>query len=360
MVGLYIHIPFCRQKCFYCNFFSVEYDSFLADKYIKALVKQALQFRGRKISSVYIGGGTPSVLSLKQIQTLLQALNDIFNMSLVREFTFELNPESISKEKLSLIKKFGVNRLSIGLQSIVDKFLKFLGRIHDFKTFCNVYDMAREEDFNNINIDLLYGLPSQTVNECEQTIKKVLFFNSEHLSFYPLSIEENTPFYKNDLVVDGDIQRDMYDKIAEILAGGGYSHYELSNWSKCGKESLHNANYWRNCEYVGLGAGAAGYLERKRYKNIENIAEYINLLENNCNVEIESECIDDELYETETIILRLRLLNEGVNVNSFNNPKHYAALLECLGNGTLKRKNGKIKLAEKYVFVFNQIVSKFV
>jgi oxygen-independent coproporphyrinogen-3 oxidase len=360
MAGLYIHVPFCRQKCFYCDFFSIEYDSVLADRYIKALVKQALQFRDRKISSIYIGGGTPSVLSLKQIETLLRALNDIFSISLVREFTFELNPESILKEKLSLVKRLGVNRLSMGLQSTEDRFLKFLGRVHNFKTFCSVYDMAREEDFNNINIDLLYGLPNQTVKECEQIIKKILFLNSEHLSFYPLSIEQGTPFYKNGMVVDSDIQRDMYDKIAEILMGGGYSHYEISNWAKRGRESLHNANYWRNCEYVGLGAGAAGYLERKRYKNVENVRDYISLLENDYSVEFESEYIDDRLYEMETIILGLRLLNEGVDVKCFNNPKHYVALLECLENGTLERKSGKIRLSKEYIFVFNQIVSKFV
>ncbi|MCA6085200.1 radical SAM family heme chaperone HemW [Candidatus Endomicrobiellum agilis] len=374
MLGLYVHIPFCKQKCPYCSFFSVKYDAGLADKYIDALIKHAEQFKNEKIVSIYVGGGTPSVLSLKQIQKLLQALNAIFNLSAVQEFTFEANPESVSKEKLCLLKQFGVTRLSIGLQSVEDKPLKFLGRIHDFKNFCDVYNAARKEGFDNINIDLIYGLPNQTLKDWEQILKRTLLFKSEHLSLYPLSIEESTPFYKNDIITDDDIQRDMYDETTEILANNGYSHYEISNWSKKEKESVHNTNYWRNLEYIGLGAGAAGYLEKRRYKNTENIEKYIELClllqekkeycskrhDNLSLLKIENEYICDKLYKTETIMLGLRLLNEGIDINFFNNPKHHNALSECLKNNLLKMKNGKIKLAKEYVFVFNQIISKFI
>ncbi|MDR0800174.1 MAG: radical SAM family heme chaperone HemW [Endomicrobium sp.] len=374
MLGLYIHIPFCKQKCPYCSFFSIKYDAVLADKYIDALIKHAEQFKNEKIVSIYIGGGTPSILSLKQIQKLLEALNAIFNLSATQEFTFEVNPESVSKEKLYLLKQLGVTRLSIGLQSVEDKSLKFLGRIHDFKTFCEVYNTARKESFDNINIDLIYGLPNQTLKDWEQILKRALLFKSEHLSLYPLSVEESTPFYKNGVIIDDGIQRDMYDETTEILGNNGYSHYEISNWSKKEKESVHNTNYWRNLEYIGLGAGAAGYLERRRYKNTENIEKYIELCSllqetkeycpkrhgNLSFLKIENEYIDDELYKTETIMLGLRLLNEGVNINFFNSSRHYNALLECLKNKFLKIKNGKIKLAKEYVFVFNQIILKFI
>jgi len=338
----------------------VRYSSALADRYIGALMKHAVKFKGRKIDSVYIGGGTPSVLSLEQLQKLLLALRGSFNLSGVQEFTFELNPESVSKEKLRILRELGVNRLSIGLQSVENKYLKFLGRAHDFKTFCGAYDTARKEKFGNINIDLIYGLPDQTLKDWEQDVKKTLLFNSEHLSLYPLSVEESTPFYKENVLTRDDVQRDMYDCAVEILAGRGYSHYEVSNWSKKNRESFHNTNYWRNFEYIGLGAGAAGYLERKRYKNVEDINIYINSLENNCSAEIENEYIDDKLYETETIILGLRLLEEGLDMRCFSSPERRAALLECLKDKTLEMKNGKVRLAEKYVFVFNQVALKFI
>jgi oxygen-independent coproporphyrinogen-3 oxidase len=336
-----------------------------------------VRFKNKKISSIYIGGGTPSVLSLEQIRKLLQMLNENFNLSEIREFTFELNPESASKDKLHLLKQFKVNRLSIGLQSVEDSNLNFLGRIHDFKTFCDVYDTARKIGFDNISIDLIYGLPKQTVKDWEKILSRVLTFSCEHLSLYPLSVEEGAPFYKTGIVTDDNIQRDMYDKTVEILAKNGYIHYEISNWAKQGRESFHNSNYWHNFEYIGIGAGASGYLERNRYKNIENIEEYIKLclslentelqntvtvsLKSSCGnlLEIEKEFINDELYKSEKIVLGLRLLNEGIDINCFDDQKHQAMLLECLKDKTLEKYNNKIKLAEESVFVFNQIVLKF-
>jgi oxygen-independent coproporphyrinogen-3 oxidase len=337
----------------------VQYSDALVDKYIYALLKHALRFKNKKVDSIYIGGGTPSVLSLRQLQRLLESLCKIFDLSEVREFTFELNPESVSKGKLRFLREIGVNRLSIGLQSVEDISLKFLGRIHDFETFCNVYALARQENFDNINIDLIYGLPDQTLEDWERVIKKTLVFDSEHLSLYPLSVNGNTSFYISDIITHDDVQRNMYDETVEILANKGYIHYEVSNWSKQNKESFHNVNYWHNFEYVGLGAGAAGYLERKRYKNVEDISRYIDLLKNGYNVESENEYIDDRIYEMETIILGLRLLDEGLDVKYFENPKHYNVLLECLENKTLKMESGKVRLAKECVFIFNQIALKF-
>jgi oxygen-independent coproporphyrinogen-3 oxidase len=369
MLGLYIHIPFCRQKCYYCDFFSIKYDVTLADKYTDALISHISQFANKKISSIYIGGGTPSVLSLEQIRKLLQALRKNFNLHKICEFTFELNPESVSKDKLHLLKQFGADRLSIGLESVKDSVLNFLGRAHNFKTFCDVYDMARRTGFDNINVDLIYGFPGQTLKDWERVLSRVLTFSCQHLSLYPLSIEEKTPFYKAGFSTNDDIQRDMYDMTVEILAKNGYIHYEISNWAKDGKQSFHNSNYWRNFEYIGIGAGASGYLERNRYKNIENIEEYIKLslpLQNTAAnnrdnlLEIEKEYISDKLYKSEKIMLGLRLLNEGVDAGCFDNQKHQAALLECLKDKTLEKYNNRVKLAKEAVFVYNQIVLKFV
>ncbi|MDR1260101.1 MAG: radical SAM family heme chaperone HemW [Endomicrobium sp.] len=369
-MGLYVHIPFCRQRCFYCGFFSVKYDLVLADRYVCALIEHAKRFSNEKIRSIYIGGGTPSVLSIKQIQKLIESLNSVLDMSKLQEFTFELNPESSSTEKLDLLKKLGVNRLSIGLQSTEDRLLKFLGRVHNFKAFYDIYDVARKEGFDNINIDLIYGLPNQAVKDWKEVLEKVLILDSDHLSLYPLSIENDTFFYKNNITVNNDIQRNMYDVTVKML-NKKYDHYEISNWAKKYKRSLHNTNYWRNFEYIGLGAGASGYFNRVRYKNIQSVEEYINLLLSSQEtknrlvhnkifpLEVENEYIDKHLYKTETIMLGLRLLNEGLNINCFNNPKHNATLLKCLNNKTLKKRNKRIVLVEKYVFVSNYIISQF-
>jgi oxygen-independent coproporphyrinogen-3 oxidase len=359
LVGLYVHIPFCEGKCFYCDFFSVKYDSVLADDYINALVKHAEQFRGRKVGSIYLGGGTPSVLSLKQVQKLLQMFDNIFDLANLREFTFEVNPESISKEKLYLLKSFGVSRLSIGLQSIENEALRFLGRLHSFERFCDVYDSARNEGFNNINIDLVYGLPNQTVKSWVENLEKILLFGSEHLAVYPLSIEKDTFFYENGVVTDDNVQRRMYDKAVKILASNNYLHYEISNWSKKNKESLHNVGYWRNFEYIGLGSGAAGYLDRIRYKNIDDIKEYIKLVNNGLGIRIENIYINEKLYEIESIMLGLRLLNYGVDISCFASAKLHTILLECLESKVLLNQSSRVKLAPEYVFISNQIITKF-
>ncbi|MDR2437347.1 MAG: radical SAM family heme chaperone HemW [Endomicrobium sp.] len=360
MIGLYIHIPFCRQKCFYCDFFSSIYNADLANKYIDSLIKHFKEFKNKKINSIYIGGGTPSVLSYRQIQKLLSSLNNIFNLSQVKEFTFELNPESVSKEKLQILKEFGVTRLSIGLQSVEDQSLKYLGRVHDYKTFCIAYNAAKDTGFNNINIDLIYGLPNQTIKDWKNILEKTLQLDSQHLSLYPLSIEKNTPFYKYGVITCDKLQRELYDKTTEILDRVGYIHYEISNWAKKNKEAFHNTNYWRNLEYIGLGAGACGYLNRNRYKNIEDIEKYINFVENNLDCAIEKEYIDEQLYITETIILGLRLLSKGLSIKCFKSCKHKDVLLKCLKEKTLIQEKDKIKLSKEYIFVSNQIISRFI
>jgi oxygen-independent coproporphyrinogen-3 oxidase len=359
LMGVYVHIPFCERKCFYCDFFSEKYNSVLADDYVDALVKHAKQFRGRKVGSIYLGGGTPSVLSLKQMQRLLQALNSIFDLERLCEFTFEVNPESISREKLHLLKSLGVTRLSIGLQSVENGVLRFLGRLHSFEKFCDVYDSARNEGFDNINIDLIYGLPNQTVKSWVGILEKILPFDSEHLSVYPLSIEKDTFFHKNGIVTDDCVQRSMYDEVVKILADNSYLHYEISNWSKKNKESFHNISYWRNFEYIGLGAGASGYLDRIRYKNINDIKKYIKLMGNGSEIKIENVYINKKLYEIESIMLGLRFLSYGVDIGCFATVRLRSILLECLESKVLLNHAGKVKLAPEYVFVSNQIITKF-
>ena len=360
MLGLYIHIPFCRQKCFYCNFFSVTYEKDLADKYIDALIKHSLDFKDIALDSVYIGGGTPSILSSKQIERLLACINDRFDLSKFFEFTFELNSDSVTLEKLNILKNYKVNRLSIGLQSNDDKVLNLLGRAHNFKNFCDIYDVARQVGFNNISIDLIYGIAGQTVNDWQNTLVEILKFDSDNLSLYPLSIEEDTLFYKKGIVTNEYIQRDMYDVSVDLLERNGYEHYEISNWAKHGKESFHNTNYWRNFEYIALGAGASGYLNRIRYKNVSNIKKYIELINNKLDVQIEKEYIDDKLYSFEYIMLGLRLLKEGVNIKHFDNSHSQFMLKEFINKKMLVKNGSIIKFAKCYEFLFNEIVSNFI
>ncbi|MDR1418579.1 MAG: radical SAM family heme chaperone HemW [Endomicrobium sp.] len=360
MLGLYVHIPFCSKKCLYCNFFSVKYEQDLADKYIDALIKHSLTFKNITLDSIYIGGGTPSILSSKQIERLLTSINNRFDLSKLVEFTFELNSDSVTLEKLNILKNYKVNRLSIGLQSTDDKFLKFLGRVHNFKNFRAVYDIARQVGFHNISIDLIYGIAGQTVKDWENTLLKVLKFDSDNISLYPLSIEQDTIFYKNGIVTSDYIQRDMYDFSVDFLERNGYEHYEISNWAKRGNESFHNTNYWRNFEYIALGAGASGYLNRIRYKNVSNIKKYIELINNKSNVKIEKEYIDEKLYSFEYIMLGLRLLKEGVHIKHFDNI-HYQNILEDFVNKKMLVKHGdRIKFTKGYEFLFNEIVSKFI
>jgi len=359
MLGLYIHIPFCKKKCFYCGFFSQRYDAALAERYIESVIKHSKRFAGKEIDTLYIGGGTPSVLRETQIEKLLCSLNSNFNFSSVKELTFEANPESASKEKFKILKKYGVNRISLGLQSADDTELEALGRVHDFKTFSKAFYEAREAGFDNINLDLIYGFPGQDTRSWRESLKKALDFESEHVSLYPLSIEENTPFYANSVAVDGDLQRDMYEEAAEIFNKAGLKRYEISNWSKAGRESLHNSNYWRNFQYIALGAGASGYLENKRYKNAQDIEKYIDLTDKDLNAVEEEIEINEEIFNAEGIMLGLRLLNEGAEIKYFKSFRSLETLGRFAEQGVLIRDKDRVKLSKDYVFVLNSVVSEF-
>ena len=359
MPGLYIHIPFCKKKCFYCDFFSVEYNEYLSSQYVEALSKHAGQHKGRAVDTIYVGGGTPSVLSEKQIERLLNSIKTNFNLNGLKEFTFELNPESASKDKLKILKNYGVDRLSMGLQSVDDNLLKKIGRIHDFEIFSKAYECARNEGFDNFNLDLMYGLPEQTLSSWKKSLKTVSDIGCEHISLYPLSIEENTPFYNDGIEINDNLQSDMYETAVDFLFGENFNHYEISNWAKPGKESAHNSNYWRNFEYIALGAGASGYENGYRYSNIENIAGYTDFILKGMNVKDKSEFINDEIYESEAIMLGLRLLDEGVDIKTFKSCANINALNELLREKKLINENKRIKLPKNTVFISNQIMSRF-
>jgi len=356
MTGLYIHIPFCKKKCLYCDFISFEYDEQKADAYIDALLKETGKYKNEQISTVYIGGGTPSVLTPKQFETLAEGINKNFDLNNVSEFTVELNPESTTKEKLDTMFENKVTRLSFGLQSSNDTELKSLGRLHNYNDFLTAYNAAREAGFDNISVDLMYGTENQTVENWQNTLDTVLKLNSEHISLYPLTIEKNTPFDKQNKRTDPDLQGLMYNCACDKLQQGGFAHYEISNWAKNGKISKHNTLYWKNKEYIGLGVSASSYYKRNRFKNILNADIYIKNAQCGAGCILETEYIDDALYNTESIMLGLRLA-EGVDLNLFNHKQH--TLYKYLKQDLLVVKEGKVCLTEKGFWVSNSIISDF-
>lgn len=301
-LGLYIHIPFCVKKCNYCDFLSGPADEATKQNYFEALANEIKSYEDRtevyQVSTVFIGGGTPSSVDAVYIKNILDLVKMIFAVKKDPEITIEINPGTlgvgqghINKEKLLLYKEAGINRISFGLQSTEEKYLKLLGRIHSYDDFEKNYLLARELGFENINVDLMSALPGQTLSDWEETLKKVLGLKPEHISAYSLIIEEGTNFYERysegkelaSQLPDEDTDRLMYQRTKEILKEYGYQRYEISNYAKPGFECKHNLTYWIGTEYLGLGLGSASLLKKVRFHNAEDINEYLELCNNGRN-----------------------------------------------------------------------------
>lgn len=314
-VNLYIHIPFCKKKCYYCDFISYPNKDNYIEEYIDTIIKEYRNYKAEEyiIKTVYIGGGTPSYIDSKYI---VKILNEI-NLEKAEEITIEVNPGTVTKEKLIDYKNSGINRLSIGLQATQDTLLKEIGRIHTYNEFLNTYNMARDIGFNNINIDLMLGLPKQTLEDIIQSVKKIIELKPEHISIYSLILEEGTKMYdmvntQNLVLPKEDEERKMYWTVKNVLEKNGYNHYEISNFAKKGYYSKHNTDCWNQKEYIGLGAAAHSYLDNRRYSNLENIEEYIRKY-NDKNVH---EIQDKISQEKEYMILGLRKL-DGIDISEF-------------------------------------------
>ena len=296
-LSLYIHIPFCVRKCDYCDFLSFPVaksgctvgNEEILQEYLRALkaeiMKESSRYAGRKVDTIFLGGGTPSLLLPEQVEDLMQMLRDAFEILPEAEITIEANPGTLTRDKLKTYKKVGINRLSIGLQSADDQELQILGRIHRFEDFSRNYELARDCGFSNINIDLMSGLPGQNCEAWCRTLTTVAELAPEHISAYGLMIEEGTPFFdryygeKTSLgmyeLPKEEEERQMYHDTAEILAGYGYLQYEISNYAKPGYECRHNIGYWIRKDYVGFGLGAASMVGNVRWKNTSVLAEYM-------------------------------------------------------------------------------------
>lgn len=326
-IGVYIHIPFCKQKCIYCDFISYVNKAELQEKYVQALIKEIKEWKKQnkyiKIDTIYIGGGTPSYLESKNIVKILEELKEQILPN--SQITIEVNPGTITTQKLEDYKKAGVNRLSIGLQSTKDNLLKLIGRIHNFEEFVNTYKQAREVGFENINIDLMIGLPTQTIQDIKQSLETIVELNPEHISVYSLIVEEGTPI--DNLIEKGDlklpneeIDRNMYWYVKDFLELQGFNHYEISNFSKLGYESSHNMNCWNQREYKGFGVAAHSYIDKLRFSNIEDLEQYIKNIQNNDfekNITIQEKLTETQ-EKKEYMLLGLRKIN-GVSIQEFKN-----------------------------------------
>ncbi len=331
-LGLYIHIPFCKSKCDYCDFCSlVPNNKGVVEHYTDALILQMEDWSSRcrnyGIDSVYIGGGTPTYLDIKRIGRIIDAAYRNFKISKNAEFTVECNPATADYDYLRKLRRLGVNRLSIGCQSAHDNELKALGRIHTFEQFADCFRDAREAGFDNISIDLMYGIPEQTEQSFIETLTAIASLEPEHISLYALKIEENTPFFamKDKLPLPGEeAEYEMYSHAVEYLKTRGYDRYEISNFCREGAASLHNLKYWHCDDYLGLGASAHSYFEDERFSTTRVVRDYIDGLEiigTDINIVASSEKIDSAECMDEYVMLGMRLA-QGIVIKEFEERFH--------------------------------------
>lgn len=383
-LGIYIHIPFCKQKCYYCDFISFVDKQEYIDKYIESLKRELDSYELNKynITTIYVGGGTPSVIPSKNIKDLLYNIKEKIKENKTNwediEITLEVNPGTVDRKKLEEYKKAGVNRLSIGLQSANNKLLKEIGRIHTFEEFLKTYNIAKQVGFRNINVDLMIGLPNQTIEDVKQSLTQIIKLNPTHVSVYSLIVEENTKMEKminsNKLKLPNEeLERQMYWYVKNTLELNKYNHYEISNFSKKGKESKHNLNCWEQKEYIGLGVAAYSYLNNIRYGNTSSLEKYIEIKKFIDKKELEEEEIRiiDEIQnlddrKKEYMLLGLRKI-EGVSIQKFkekyiDNPIFlFRKELEKLVNEKLLVIDGdNIKLTNKGLDFANIVWEEFV
>ena len=324
-LGIYVHIPFCQRKCNYCDFYSV-CDLKQSDRYIDALIKQFEDYSGAAdrycVDTVYIGGGTPSILKKKQIKRLFSALKKNFSIAEDAEITCEVNPVSASKKMLKALKKQGVNRLSIGVQSADNTLLKKLGRLHTWEDAVSTVETARKLKFQNISVDCMYALPGQSKEIFFDTLEKIVALGTEHISLYSLKVEKNTPFYeiKDSLdLPDEDSEIDMYFGAIDFLVKHGFHQYEISNFAKDSYECRHNLKYWNCEEYLGLGAAAASHYGNSRFTLVRDIKTYCDCVLGGTDEGLICEEYDAPINECvgDYVMLKLRT-NSGINVSEFN------------------------------------------
>jgi len=371
-LALYIHLPFCLKKCSYCDFFSFPASLAYRQEYLKLLLKEmelkASRLGHPQLSSIYIGGGTPSIFSATELEELLANIRDNFCWLADIEVTLEANPATIDLEKLRRLKQSGVNRLSIGAQSFDDHLLSLMGRSHTKNDIFLSVHLAQKAGFENINLDLIFGLPEQSAFLWENTLEEAIALKPQHISLYALEISPQTLWGRKTEELNLPPEEELitcYEKGREILASHSYHQYEISNFSLPGFESQHNWNYWQNGNYLGIGMGAVSQLNKKRYKNTCNWVKYKKSVGANYFPPAEKEEIDEETHLAETVFLALRT-QRGLNFTDFYHrfglsfrQKYRAQLQYFKETGLLAEKDGFIRLTPAAFLVSNEIFCEF-
>ena len=366
--SVYIHIPFCATKCYYCAFNTYTFHKEQAKAYLQALRTEMELYVSETdpLQTIFIGGGTPSILSANALSQLLTDIHQHFRITPDAEITVECNPGTVDIEKLRVMQDNGVNRLSFGLQAMQDETLKQLGRIHTVAEFLESYHLAREGGFENINIDLIFALPDQTIDAWHHTLNQVISLEPTHISAYNLVMEETTPFYEwwqaGELHLPSeDTEADMFQYTIETLTTHGYTHYEICNFARPNREALHNLVYWNNQSCIGLGAGASGYVNGVRYSNIRGIAPYIDKLAERTKPIADRERLTGDTEKAETLMLALRK-REGISLDVYQNRfgeqievAFGSILKKWMDLGLLERTATHLRLTARGLFLANEV-----
>lgn len=380
-LGIYIHIPFCAKKCYYCDFVSYPNMKEKQKEYVEALKNEIKSYdlQNYNVTTIYIGGGTPSYIESKYIVEILKNLKNKLKANETKfenmEITIEVNPGTVTKEKLLDYKKVGINRLSIGLQSTSDRLLGQIGRIHKYQDFLQTYNLARNVGFENINVDLMLGLPNQSIEDLKESIENVIDLQPEHISIYSLIVEERTKLYKK--IETGELQlpeeeleREMYWYTKSKLELAGYKHYEISNYAKPKRKSKHNSNCWEQKQYIGIGAAAHSYLNNVRYCNVSNLEEYISNMAK-LEADFEDKYIVNERQsledrKNEFMLLGLRKI-DGVSISKFKekyveNPifKYRDSLKKLVKDDLVQIDGDVIRLTNKGLDLANIVWEEFI
>lgn len=349
--SLYIHIPFCGKICDYCDFTKLQYFRNFAIDYLKALKGELDSYHISNLKTIYVGGGTPTALEDDLFLELLELI-DPYKKG-VKEYTFEANPESLSLNKIKMLKEHGANRISLGVQTTNDKILKAINRDHSFTQVKEAIKNLKENGIDNINVDLILGLPHTSENILKEDLKNILSLEVKHISCYGLTVNPHTVlFNKGFKEPEGDILRRYYDFVQEILTKHGFIHYEVSNWAKPGYESEHNLTYWRNKEYYGVGLGASGYIGETRYKNTVNLSQYLNRVFINEKENVSKR--DKFVYQ---VMLNLRTI-EGLDIKYLKDKE--AVVAELINKGLFIKKDNKVIATYEGMMILDQIVLQLI
>ncbi|NTW04601.1 MAG: radical SAM family heme chaperone HemW [Peptococcaceae bacterium] len=376
-IGLYVHIPFCLKKCTYCSFVSGPKNEEQINLFLEAISLEIKMYSSlltkeeKELTSIFVGGGTPTCLSEGQLEFLFSEIYDCFSVLPNAEITVEGNPGTLEWKKLVSLKKIGVNRLSLGFQSCQGKLLNLLGRIHTYSQAELSFMEARNAGFENINVDLIYGIPGQTLEDWSSCLKKLVLLNPEHISAYGLQIEEGTPLFgsyerKEIIICSEDLAADMYNLTRKVLSNAGYIHYEISNFAKPEFCCQHNLRYWHNFSYLGLGPAAHSSIRGKRFSNHDSLGLYVDKLRKNTSPVQQEEAINKKDEIAETIFLGLRLV-QGLDLDAFEirfgdrMENIFQKEIEKLNDlGLLERKESFLRLTEKGLLLGNMVFSEFV